>query len=154
LSAGIRTSSGTRLGHALYVIAWDQRAKSVRAFKVERISGAQLRDETFSPPPGFSIAKHLASAWAIWSSTEPIEVELLFSTPAAARVQETIWHPSQRLETTPDGRMRLRFTVGAWLEIRHWVLGWGEDCEVVAPDELRKSIRQAADGMSRIYGGG
>ena len=57
------------------------------------------------------------------------------------RAKETIWHPSQRTETLPDGRLRVTLGVGSILEIRHWVLGWGGDCEVVRPVELREDIQ-------------
>src|ERR1700682_2070464 len=99
----------------------------MRVFKVERIVGAEIRDSTFKPPR-ISLAKHLGTAWTIWSSGEPVDVELAFAKRVAPRVRETVGHPSQEVADMPDGRLRLRFRVGAWLEIRHWVLGWGEDC--------------------------
>jgi predicted DNA-binding transcriptional regulator YafY len=139
------------IGHCLYLLAWDEGAKGMRVFKVERIAGAEIRDATFKPPR-ISLAKHLGTAWTIWSSTEPMEVELAFSRRVAARVRETVWHPSQEVADMPDGRLQLRFRVGAWLEIRHWVLGWGEDCEVIAPAPLRASIRTAVMGLARTYG--
>ncbi len=77
----------------------------------------------------------------IWSSTEPVEDELLFKRDVVGRAKETIWHPSQRPETLPDGRLRVMLGVGSILEIRHWVLGWGGDCMVVRPVELRENIQ-------------
>jgi hypothetical protein len=41
--------------------------------------------------------------------------------------------------------------VGSILEIRHWVLGWGGDCEVVRPVELRRDIQAEIRAMSRTY---
>jgi len=70
---------------------------------------------------------------------------------AVRRAKETIWHPSQRVETLPDGRLRVTFGVGSILEIRHWVLGWGGDCEVVRPVELRRDIQAEIRAMSRTY---
>jgi hypothetical protein len=43
------------------------------------------------------------------------------------------------------------FGVGSILEIRHWVLGWGRDCEVVRPVELRRDIQAELRAMSRTY---
>ncbi len=68
------------------------------------------------------------------------------------RAKETIWHPSQRTETLPDGRLRVTLGVGSILEIRHWVLGWGGDCEVVRPVELREDIQAEIRAMARTYG--
>jgi len=139
-------------GHTCYLMAWDPKPKEVRIYKVERISAVTVLEERFSPPLGFSVRDHLAGAWGIWSSADPIEVELVFKRDAVRRAKETIWHPSQRAETLADGRLRVTFGVGSILEIRHWVLGWGGDCEVVRPVELREDIQAEIRSMARTYG--
>ena len=140
------------LGHGIYLLAWDPKPEAVRSYRVERMSDARLLDETFEPPPGFDAGRHLGQAWGIWSPGDPVEVELLFAPAVARRVQETTWHPSQVLEQLPDGRVRLTLRVSSWLELRHWVLGWGETVEVLRPAELRSSVRSAVASMARTYG--
>ncbi|HEY8762105.1 MAG TPA: WYL domain-containing transcriptional regulator [Candidatus Dormibacteraeota bacterium] len=140
------------LGHGIYLLAWDQKLSAVRSYRLERMTDAKLLDETFSPPAGFDAGSHLGQAWGIWSPGDPVEVELLFAPSVARRVQETVWHPSQVLEPLPDGRVRLKLRVSSWLELRHWVLGWGETVEVVGPAELRTSIRNAVASLARVYG--
>jgi proteasome accessory factor B len=139
------------IGHGCYLLAWDESRRGYRSYKVERIADVQLTSETFDPPLGFSIERHLAGAWAIWSSGEVVQVELLFSSDVAERVQETVWHPSQELEEVPDGRLRLRLQLSSTVEIRHWILGWGADCEVVKPTSLREEIEAEVGAMSRVY---
>jgi len=140
------------LGHGVYLLAWDQKLEAVRSYRLERIGDAKVLPETFEPPAGFDAGTHLGQAWGIWSPGEPVEVELLFAPAAARRVQETIWHASQVMEPLADGRVRLTLRVSSWLELRHWVLGWGEACEVVRPAELRNSIRAAVGSLARTYG--
>ena len=139
-------------GHSCYLIAWDPKPKQVRVYKVERISAVKVLDDRFSPPLGFSVRDHLAGAWGIWSSAEPVEVVLVFNRAVVRRAKETIWHPSQVAEDLPDGRLRLTLRVGSVLEIRHWVLGWGGGCEVVRPAELRHDIEAEIRAMVRTYG--
>jgi predicted DNA-binding transcriptional regulator YafY len=140
------------LGHSCYLLAWDQAAQAPRVFKVERILDARMRSERFEAPKGFSIDEQLKSAWGIWGSTDPIEAELIFKPDVVARVRETIWHPSQVLEELPEGGLRMTLRIGHWLEIRHWVLGWGASCEVIRPAELRRAITEAVGEMARNYG--
>ena len=140
------------LGHGVYLLAWDQKLAAVRSYRLERMTDAKLLDETFSPPAGFDAGSHLGQAWGIWSPGDPVEVELLFAPAVARPVQESVWHPSQVLEPLPDGRVRLVLRVSSWLELRHWVLGWGESVEVVRPAELRSSIRNAVASLAHIYG--
>ncbi|MGH7776227.1 MAG: helix-turn-helix transcriptional regulator [Candidatus Dormibacterales bacterium] len=139
-------------GHGCYLIAWDETRGATRNFKLERISDARLLETAFSPPAGFSVARHLAGAWGVWSSEDPVEVVLLFDRSVAARVRETVWHPSQVLEQEADGRLRLRLRVASAVEIRHWVLGWGGACEVVSPRSLRQEVASQARAMARAYG--
>jgi predicted DNA-binding transcriptional regulator YafY len=138
-------------GHTCYLVAYDQKLGAVRNYRVERISEVRLTEERFDPPLGFSITEHLANAWAIWSSAEPVQVELVFDASVARRVRETRWHPSQTLETLPDGRVRLVLKVASTLELKSWILGWGRDCEVVAPAQLRQEIAADARAMLRGY---
>jgi len=140
------------LGHGIYLLAWDQKLAAVRSYRLERMTDAKLLDETFSPPAGFDAGSHLGQAWGIWSPGDPVEVELLFAPSVARRVQETVWHNSQVLEPLPDGRIRMKLRVSSWLELQHWVLGWGESVEVVRPPELRASIRNAVASLAHIYG--
>jgi predicted DNA-binding transcriptional regulator YafY len=100
---------------------------------------------------GFSVRDHLAGAWGIWSSAEPIEVELVFKRDAVRRVKEAIWHPSQVAEPLSDGRLRLILRVVSILEIRNWVLGWGGACEVLRPADLRRDIQEEIRVMARTY---
>ena len=139
-------------GHSCYLLAWDQALRAPRVFKVERIVDARLRAENFESPKGFSIDQQLQSAWGIWGSSDPIEAELIFQPEVAPRVRETVWHPSQVLEELSDGRLRMTLRIGHWLEVRHWVLGWGGACEVVKPRELRSAVMEAVSEMARTYG--
>jgi len=48
-----------------------------------------------------------------------------------------------------DGRVQMSVLVSSLIEVRPWILGWGGQCEVLEPAELRESIagelRQAAE---------
>ena len=138
-------------GHSCYLIAWDPKPKEVRVYKIERISNITVLDQTFSTPLGFSIRDHLAGAWGVWSSADPVEVVIDFNRDTVRRAKETIWHPSQITELLPDGRLRLSIRVGSTVEIRYWVLGWGGACEVVRPVELRNDIQAEIRAMARTY---
>ena len=44
------------------------------------------------------------------------------------------------METEPDGSLRWRATVAGSIEIRLWILSWGDDVEVLAPPALRADV--------------
>ena len=80
-----------------------------------------------------------------------VEVVLRFSPTIAARVRETRWHPSERLEPADDGSLTWRARLSGTLEIRSWILGWGADVEVLAPPELRTEIATIVRAAAAAY---
>ena len=138
-------------GHSCYLLAWDPKRDAVRSYRLERISAVELLEERFDPPLGFSVDRHLAHAWGIWTSRQPVDVVLRFSPAVARRVRETVWHPSQRLEELAEGALRLRLLVSEPTEIRHWILGWGSACVVEAPSSLREAIAAETAAMAEAY---
>jgi len=81
-------------------------------------------------------------------------VQLRFFPPAAARVRETIWHPSQRLSDAGKGAVLMRVTVAGTVEIAPWILGWGDSVEVLAPADLRQRIAEAGAKMAALNASG
>ena len=126
--------------HALYLIGWDETRDALRTFKVERIRDVALTPRTFEPPEGDGVEGALRRAWDIIADQEATEVVLRFSPSVAARVQEATWHPTQRVEVGDDGSLTWRATVAGTIEIRLWILSWGDDVEVLAPETLRFDV--------------
>ncbi|MBK9714264.1 MAG: YafY family transcriptional regulator [Kouleothrix sp.] len=137
---------------ASYVIAHDDLRGALRTFKLERVAGAEILDQSYAIPDDFDPYAHLAAAWGVMDEVE-VEVRLRFSPAAAPRVRESVWHHSQRLEDTGDGGCELAMRVGGIREVRAWVLGWGADVEVLAPTALRDEVRDHARRMQEIYQG-
>ena len=54
----------------------------------------------------------------------------------------------------PDGSLEWRATVSGTIEIRLWILSWGDAVEVLAPDSLREvvatAVRNAASEISLV----
>ena len=69
-----------------------------------------------------------------------MEVVLRFDPAIAARVGEATWHPSQRVEPEPDGSLVWRGRVSGTIEIRLWILSWGQQVEVLEPADLRADV--------------
>ena len=54
-------------------------------------------------------------------------------------------------EKDQDGRCTLTFRVNHVLEIKPWIRGWGPECEVLAPDELRREIAAEMKAAGALY---
>ena len=125
--------------HALYLIGFDERRDAIRTFKVERIRELSLTTRTFEPPEG-TIDQSMRSAWDIISDQPETAVVLRFGPGVATRVREARWHPSEQVEAEADGSLLWRATVAGTIEIRAWILQWGEKVEVLEPADLRDEV--------------
>lgn len=134
-----------------YVIGFDRLRGAIRTFKIERVERADLLDESYEVPDDFDPYAFLAQAWGVMDEGA-VEVHLRFNSLAAARVRESMWHRSQRLFERDDGGCDLWMTIGGTREVLPWVLGWGADVEVLAPQELRADVAAHGARMAALYG--
>ena len=139
--------------HALYLIGFDESREAVRTFKIERIVELTVTAETFDLPEE-GIEDRLPLAWDIIADQPPTEIVLRFRPSVAARVQEATWHPSQRVEDQADGSIVWRAVVSGTIEIKLWILSWGDDVEVLEPSELRDDVAATAARTAALYGSG
>jgi len=138
-------------GHASYVIAYCHRTNSLRTFKIERIEVIELTTEPYTIPPDFDPNAFLSSSWGIVVKGEVKTIRLKFIPQIARVTEETVWHPSQVLEKQGDGSVIMTLRVTDTVELRSWILGWGEKVEVLEPDEIREKIVKTAKAMLDVY---
>jgi proteasome accessory factor B len=124
----------------------------MRTFKIERIRDVRVTPRSFEPPEEASLERDLRRGWDIIADQPPVEILLKFSANVADRVAETVWHPLQRLEKADDGTLLWRSTVSGIIEIRLWILSWGDDVEVLQPSDLRSQVREIHERALANYG--
>jgi len=141
------------VGYATYVIGYSSWFEDIHTFKVERIQAAQLTEETFEVPADFDGAQLLQNAWGVMygPAGEESEVVLRFSPATARRVEESVWHPSQKIEPCEDGGCLLRVWVAHPMEMKPFIRSWGPECEVLAPEWLRQEIADEMGRVARLY---
>jgi len=109
--------------------------------------------DTYIIPPDFDAIDYLSSSWGIAVDGEVEIIKLMFSPQVARIIAETIWHPSQVLEPQSDGTLIITLKVTNTIELYSWILGWGEDVEVLEPAELRQKVVKTAKALLGVYDG-
>ncbi|HSH78475.1 MAG TPA: WYL domain-containing protein [Herpetosiphonaceae bacterium] len=142
------------IGYSTYAIGLAEPPGKLRTRKLERIERITATAEPYDVPADFDPNKLLAGAWGIWFDDEdqPTAVTLRFSHFVARRVQETRWHPSQRVEEDDEGRLIWRAEIDAVEELLPWIRGWGADCEVLEPALLRERMLGEIRLLTKRYG--
>lgn len=141
------------LTRGLYLVGHDEERDATRTFKIERISDVSLTPRTFTPPEAYRAGSALAAAWDVIGDQPAMDVVLRFSPAVASRVAEARWHRTQTTEAQPDGSLIWRARVAGPFEIAIWILGWGDDVEVLEPPELRERVAAQLQRAAVLYRG-
>jgi proteasome accessory factor B len=136
---------------ALYLYGRARKREERLIFGVDRIVRCERRPgETFHYPEEHTVDDLLEGCFGLRGG-DPIEVEILFDAEQAAYVRERSWHPSQRFEELPDGRMRMSLQVSGDADLLLWLLGHAGSAEVVAPAALRAEVRATLERALRRH---
>jgi len=148
----------------LFLVGFSHKAGAIRIFKVTRITTASQTPQPFERPVNFHLEEHFRNTFGIVrSSGPPVEIVVRFTGPAAALVEERLWHESQqveRLASEPtlfeelgDGRPTLQatFKLADLVEFKRWIKGFGADAEVIRPETLRQELQAELRDALRRY---
>jgi len=141
---------GVRFEGDWYVVGHCHLRQAIRTFSLARMVAAQRTREQFVRPASFDLRKLFGSHFGIHWGADEVEVRIHFAPKAVAYVSERQWHPSQRLEEQNDGSLILALTVNHLLELKRWILSWGDDARVLAPRDLADDLRQTALRMAAM----
>ena len=140
--------------HSWYVIGRSSEHGEVRTFNLGRILSLEPLKERFAIPKGFSIERHLRNAWQMIPDHGSDERVVIRFKPLVARnVAEVMWHATQDTKFEEDGSLLFRARVSGLSEILWWILGYGDQAEVLQPKKLRRLVAQRAKNMAIMYDG-
>jgi len=131
-----------------HVIGHDHLRNGLRVFAVDRIRSASLTNRRFEIPEDFDPFTRTAFNM-IWGETQEVKIRL--SASQAPYVHERTWHPSQKIETGPDGSIILALHVVDLWEVKFWLIGLGVEATVLGPIELAKEIGVEAYKLAKVY---
>ncbi len=135
-----------------YLIAWDHLRQAPRDFLVSRIRELNVTEQHFDWPAGFNLEEYLQSGFGMIRGGQMQEVEIVFDEYQSRWIRErTKFHPTEEREELPDGRLVLKMKVTALDGVKRFVMQYGVRATVLAPEELRKSIREEIETMKKIY---
>lgn len=139
------------VGRAWYLLAYSTTHKEVRTFKLGRIRKLTVAKRQFTEPSDLDLDDYFGRAWGMIPEGRIYRVHLHFGRKVAGNVAEVHWHDSQRIEFNDDGSAEMHVEVDGLGEITWWILGYGDQVEVVAPAALRKRVAAVARSIVKKY---
>jgi proteasome accessory factor B len=125
--------------------------RQVRLFPVPYIQRLELTEEPYTIPPRFRLDRFLDKSSNPEPSPPRQDVQLRFSSRVAPVIQDSVRQGEPKLSPGPGGELDLSISVEVLDEIVVWVLGFGDQVEVLKPAALRSAVRDWAERIARIY---
>lgn len=141
------------LDHRWVLIAHDPARRAPRNFLLGRIRHAQATTDTFTPPAGFDLQAYLRGSLGRFTGGEEFEVVLRFDPELVPYLRERPWHASQTITDRSDGAIEATLRLNNLTDIRRHILACGSHVEVLAPTELRETVRAEAAALAARHEG-
>jgi predicted DNA-binding transcriptional regulator YafY len=136
----------------IYLVCTFRDSNDIRQLALHRMISSRLLDSRRRVPPGFSLDTYIRQGeFGYPVSREKIKLRVLFDRGSARHLYETPLSPDQKLKEKHDGRVLLEATVLDTLELRWWLLGFGDGVEVLEPKKLRSEFKRIAQSMAERY---
>ena len=134
-----------------YLIAFNETNCDVRTYKVERILSLKVLDVSYTIDPAFDLEDYFGNAWLMIRGDKRYHVKVRFLKKVAANVDEIVWHKTQQTTYEADGSLLFEVDVDGIEEISWWILGYGDQAQVLEPPELRRLLAQRVRRMHAYY---
>ena len=134
-----------------YLIAYTDDRAQILTYKIERIMEIKTLQEKYELDPAFSLDEYFGNAWLMIRGDRRYHVRIRFLPKVAGNVDEVLWHRTQHTQHEPDGSLLFEVDVDGIEEIGWWVLGYGDQAQVLEPPELSEWIAQHAERMLAFY---
>ena len=139
-------------GPVTYLVATAKDHTDIRLFALHRIQEATLLEAPVHIPEGFDLDAWLETgAMGFTRTDKPLLLYARFSADAVFHLRETPLSQDQTIVLEADGRYLVTATVNDTQQLRWWLLGFADGCEVLEPRELREQIAAALRSASDQY---
>ncbi len=132
-----------------YLLAWCWLRQERRLFHLSKIQSIltteQQVEHQLQPDDDY-----LSGVFGIFKGKAIYTATIKLNGHAAETVREQHWHPDQRIEET-DAGILLHLPVADDRELLMKILQFGAEAEVIAPDTLRKKIKDTIVSMGDRY---
>jgi predicted DNA-binding transcriptional regulator YafY len=119
---------------------------------LHRIKKALILDEKSSCPDSFSLKSFIKDGDLNYKkSNDALEVTVHFTHAAVKHLYETPLSLDQKIEVISDTKVKVTAIVNDTKDFRWWLLGFGAQVEVIAPEFLREEFKKIAVKMNENY---
>lgn len=135
-----------------YLDAWCHQRHALRTFALDAMEKVVLlEEESAELVADAQLDQELASSYGIFAGVATDEAHLLFSAGVSDWVRSMQWHPQQQQRWQSDGSLLLVVPYANPIELIMDILKWGDAVQVLAPENLRRRVRETLQSAVEKY---
>ena len=141
-----------------YLIATKEDTSEIRMFALHRILESTVIDRKSHYPQDFNLDFYVNRGHMGFNRPEDpdinsIKIKAVFSSDAAKHLYETPLSNDQQLNEKDDGSILVMATVQNTAQLLWWILGFGDQVEILEPISIREKIAEIVSNLSKTYNG-
>jgi predicted DNA-binding transcriptional regulator YafY len=134
----------------LYIFVNATDYADIRTLALERIQSIRKSEQSFTYPDDFDPDSLLEEAFS-FIHDDPINAKIRFSASQGRYIKERRWGKKQVIIENPDGSIMLEIATSGREDLERWVLSFGDDAEILEPQDFRSEITAKIKSMAEIY---
>lgn len=133
-----------------YLIAYCEKRKEVRDFKLCRISKLNIMHEKYKIDEKFDIHEYTKNSIGNFKGEE-LDIHLIIREPFSTIVSEKRWSSKQSIKELSDGSIDFKARMMGYEQIKSWILGMGPSVTVLEPQKLVDDVKEDIKKMMSTY---
>ncbi len=138
-------------GAVTYLVATFYDYTDIRMLAIHRIQAATVSELPAITPENFDLGVYIRQGALGFDESGEIKLKLRFTEPAIEHLLETPLCLDQQVIADQPGWMCLLATVPDTAQLRWWLLGFGDQVEVLEPLSLRDEFAKMSSSLHDIY---
>lgn len=135
---------------AVHLLAFCRKTSSIRDFRISRITSAILLEDTYQPRITL-LEEYRKNRFLSMGNAETERIVIKFYGYSARYVKEYDRDQAESLIENIDGSFTFYRTASVTDDLVRWILGYGDEAEVLEPEQLRALVTKKAYKMLGRY---
>tara|TARA_B100000242_G_scaffold161246_1_gene115119 strand:- start:2006 stop:3004 length:999 start_codon:yes stop_codon:yes gene_type:complete len=134
------------------ICVMDEDKKNPRYLPMHRFLQVEVLNKKVKEPEDFNLDEftHINNLSYEYSK-DLYTFKAVFDNTAAAHLIETPLNSSQKTKRLQDGRLLISARMTDTLQFEQWLMSFGSDVEVLAPNKLRNKFKKLAENLNKTY---
>lgn len=136
--------------NAWFLIAWNESIHDIGYFKLNRMKSFEKTKHTFEISQTYKEQAYI-DTFGMKSGLDEHHLVLIIRAPYHNIITDRIYGKNQVIEVVDDTSVKLSVTMRHLDQIKAFILGFGDSCEVLEPEHLKQDIKSSIEKMHKTY---